>query len=74
MRASGRIPIIGRMSHIDAASTVRMLTAEGCRARRRRLWDALPAGPDWIVIADPSQLMYFANYFQSPFVFRSTNA
>lgn len=51
-----------------------MLTAEGCRARRQRLWDRLPDRPDWIVIADPEFQMYLANYFHSPFVFRTTNA
>jgi Xaa-Pro aminopeptidase len=51
-----------------------MLTAEGCRIRRGRLWDRLPAPPDWIVLADPQHLVYFANYWQSPFVFRSANA
>lgn len=53
-----------------------MLTKEGCRNRRKRLWDSFEAGnrPDWIVIADPQHLMYFGNYFQSPFVFRSADA
>src|SRR5438094_723733 len=37
-----------------------MLTAEGCRSRRRRLLDALkPAGP--VVLADPVHLRYLAN-------------
>jgi Xaa-Pro dipeptidase len=37
-----------------------MLTAEGCRARRRRLLDSLkPTGP--VVLADPVHLRYFAN-------------
>jgi len=51
-----------------------MLTAAGCRARRERLWDRLSDRPDWIVIADPQHQMYFANYFHTPFVFRTTNA
>ena len=51
-----------------------MLTAEGCRARRQRLWGRLAAPPDWIVLANTQHLVYFANYWQSPFVFRSTNA
>ncbi len=51
-----------------------MLTAEGCRGRRERLWRALDAQPDWIVIRDPQHLMYFAGYYQSPFEFRTTNA
>lgn len=51
-----------------------MLTAAGCQARRKRLWDRLPDRPDWIVIADPEFQTYLANYFHSPFVFRTTNA
>lgn len=51
-----------------------MLTPAGCADRRRRLWDALPDAPDWIVLGDPQHLMYFANYFASPFVFRSANS
>lgn len=51
-----------------------MLTADGCKARRHRLWDRLAEKPDWMVLAGPPHLMYFANYYQSPFVFRSTGA
>ncbi len=51
-----------------------MLTATGCRARRQRLWDRLPDKPDWIILSDPSSLIYFANYYPSPFVFRSNDA
>jgi Xaa-Pro aminopeptidase len=54
-----------------------MITAEGCNARRKRLWDALEAAgqkPDVLVIADPQHLTYFAGYHQSPFVFRSNDA
>jgi len=51
-----------------------MLTTAGCKGRRQRLWDRLPEKPDWILISDPQHQMYFANYYQSPFVFRSTNA
>jgi Xaa-Pro aminopeptidase len=48
--------------------------------RRLRLWDALREQvgddqlPDWILIADPQHLMYLANFWSSPFVFRSANA
>jgi len=49
-----------------------MLTLEGCRQRRQRLWDRVDGSVDWIVIADPQHLVYLANYFQSPFIFRST--
>jgi Xaa-Pro aminopeptidase len=51
-----------------------MLTATGCKTRRDRLWSRLDPKPDWILISDPQHQMYFANYFQSPFIFRSTNA
>ncbi len=51
-----------------------MLTAAGCRVRRQRLWDRLQPRPEWILIADSQHLIYFANYHQSPFVFRSADA
>ncbi len=51
-----------------------MLTAEGCRARRQRLWDQFEHPLDWILLSDPKTLVYFANYAPSPFVFRSTYA
>lgn len=51
-----------------------MLSAEGCLARRQRLWDALPEPCDLLVLSDPQHLIYFANYAQSPFVFRSADA
>lgn len=51
-----------------------MLTAAGCRERRDRLWNALEPQPDWILIAAPQHLVYFASYFPSPFVFRSVNS
>ncbi len=51
-----------------------MLTAEGCGARRKRLWESLPSPCDALVVADPQHLIYFANYVQSPFVFRTADA
>ena len=51
-----------------------MLTAEGCAARRKRLWDALPSPCDFLLIAAPEHLTYFAGLVISPFVFRSTEA
>jgi Xaa-Pro aminopeptidase len=43
-----------------------MLTADGCRARRRRFLDQLkPAGP--VVLADPAHLRYFANFHVEAF-------
>ena len=50
------------------------LTAEGCTARRKRLFDSLSDPPDWVLIGDAPHQMYFANYFASPFVFRSVNS
>ena len=51
-----------------------MLTAEGCAARRKRLWDALPSPCDLLLIGAPEHLTYFAGLVISPFVFRSTEA
>jgi Xaa-Pro aminopeptidase len=51
-----------------------MLTDDGCRARRRRLWNEAPAGVEWIVITEPRHLTYFANFSPSPFVFNSQGA
>jgi Xaa-Pro aminopeptidase len=51
-----------------------MLTPEGCRKRRQKLWDGLKEKPDWILLSAPQHLMYFANYYASPFTFRSQNA
>src|SRR5262245_7386170 len=50
-----------------------MLTAEGCRSRRARLWEALPEKPDCIVLSAPRNLTYFANFYASPFVYSSQN-
>ncbi|HEV3164019.1 MAG TPA: Xaa-Pro peptidase family protein [Isosphaeraceae bacterium] len=51
-----------------------MLTAQGCASRRKRLWDALPAPCDVLIVGDPSNLIYLANYAQSAFTFRSNDA
>jgi Xaa-Pro aminopeptidase len=51
-----------------------MLTAEGCAARRERLWRALPSACDVLILGDPSHLTYFANYVPSPFVFRTVES
>jgi Xaa-Pro aminopeptidase len=51
-----------------------MLTAEGCAARRERLWGALPSECDVLVVSDPSHLTYFAGYAPSPFVFRTVES
>ena len=52
-----------------------MLTAEGCRARRARLWTALGNDPpEWILLSEPRHLMYFASFYAPPFIFRTQNA
>src|SRR4051794_37293517 len=51
-----------------------MLIAEGCAARRARLWDALPAGCDLLIVGEPEHLVYFAGYQPSPFVFRTVES
>lgn len=45
-----------------------MLTAEGCRERRKRFWDgvALPASVSEVVLADPIHLRYLANCYVTP--------
>jgi Xaa-Pro aminopeptidase len=46
-----------------------MLTAEGCLARRKRLWQEIGPlpGHDHLLLADPIHLMYLANFFVDPF-------
>ncbi len=51
-----------------------MLTALGSKTRRDRLWRALPADCDLLVVADPSHLTYLAAYVPSPFVFRTVES
>jgi Xaa-Pro dipeptidase len=45
-----------------------MLTAEGCRRRRERLWTKLnpPVDSDYLLLSDPIHLVYFANYWTDP--------
>ncbi len=45
-----------------------MLSAEGCRQRRQRLWERLDPKPDsdHLVLSDPLHLMYLANFFVDP--------
>ena len=45
-----------------------------CPARRERLWGALPAPCDFLIVGDPSHLTYFAAYSPSPFVFRTVES
>jgi Xaa-Pro aminopeptidase len=51
-----------------------MLTAEGCKGRRERLWRALPEPCDFLIVSDPSHLIYVAGYVPSPFEFRTVEA
>ncbi len=51
-----------------------MLTEQGCRARRERLWKLVGVDVDWVLITNPSLLTYFAGFVASPFVFNSQNA
>jgi hypothetical protein len=46
-----------------------MLTAEGCRQRRRRLWERLDPEPegDHLRLSDPVHLAYLANFHVDPF-------
>ena len=48
-----------------------MLTAQGCRARRERLWRALPEQIEWALIADPRHVHYFSNFWINPLSFSS---
>jgi Xaa-Pro aminopeptidase len=51
-----------------------MLTAEGCATRRARLWNSLTEPLDVVLLSDPKFLMYFGNFWISPFVFRANDA
>lgn len=46
-----------------------MLTAEGCRRRRQRLWERLDPKPDTdhLRLCDPIHLAYLANFYVDPF-------
>jgi Xaa-Pro aminopeptidase len=53
-----------------------MPTAEGCRSRRTRLWERVRRTPGGeavraILVTDPRHLVYLADYYPTPFVFRS---
>jgi Xaa-Pro dipeptidase len=45
-----------------------MLTAEGCRGRRERLWREMdpPPGTDYLLLTDPLHLAYLANFWVDP--------
>jgi Xaa-Pro aminopeptidase len=46
-----------------------MLTQAGCLARRARLWDAVPASCEWLLIADPRHVLYLSNFWIHPLSF-----
>jgi len=45
-----------------------MLTADGCRQRRQRFWNALDPKPesDYLLLGDPIHLEYLANFWVDP--------
>jgi Xaa-Pro aminopeptidase len=51
-----------------------MLTAEGSKLRRERLWSALPSQCDVLIVGDPSHLTYLTAFAPSPFVFRTVES
>ncbi len=51
-----------------------MLTAQGSKTRRDRLWKTLPSPCDLLLVADPSHLIYLAAFAPSPFVFRTVES
>lgn len=46
-----------------------MLTSAGCAARRERLWNAVPAETEWLLIADPRHVNYLSNFWVHPLSF-----
>lgn len=46
-----------------------MLTEQGCRQRRQRLWEVVPSDVDWLLIADPRHVQYLANFWVQPLSF-----
>ena len=46
-----------------------MLSQEGCLARRSRLWNAVPADCEWLLIADPRHVLYLSNFWIHPQTF-----
>ena len=46
-----------------------MLTAEGCLARRQRLWNQVASDASYLVITDPRHVQYFCNFWVNPISF-----
>ena len=51
-----------------------MITPDGCRIRRERLWQAMPEPMDAVLCGEPCLLAHLAGFYPSPFLFRSQNA
>ncbi|MBD3672159.1 MAG: aminopeptidase P family protein [Planctomycetaceae bacterium] len=49
-----------------------MLTEQGCKQRRKRLWESLSETIEWVLIADPRHVHYFANYWVHPLSFSTS--
>ena len=45
------------------------LTREGCLSRRKRLWQAIPADIEWLLVCDPRHVQYLANFWVQPLSF-----
>ena len=46
-----------------------LLTAEGCEERKARLWAAVPADVDWLLVADPRHVCYLSGFWVNPLSF-----
>ena len=46
-----------------------MLTLEGCRERRTRLWRRLPEEISWVLVGDPRHVQYFSSFRINPISF-----
>lgn len=50
-----------------------MLTAEGCLARRERLWAMVPEQYQWVMVTDPRHVHYLCNFWVNPLSFSAGN-
>lgn len=46
-----------------------LLTEQGCLERRERLWNAVAADVDWLLIADPRHVCYLSGFWVNPLSF-----
>ena len=46
-----------------------MLTEDGCRKRRERLWERLPPDVNAVLVADPRHVGYLSNFWVNPLSF-----